>query len=105
MSNFRAKAYSVPVLAESVQRDYSGFTFDTYRDPPGQVWANFMHRQDEFIVVAEGWVEIEVGAERMLCSPGDLVHIPAGVDHSLRTTHDAPSVWHYGYGHFRGSHD
>lgn len=100
MTAFRPGAYSLPVAADAVRTDFPGFTFDTYRDPPGQVWADFVHRTDEFVVVATGHVEIEVGGESRLCRPGDLVCIPAGIRHSLRTTRESGSVWHYGYGKF-----
>ena len=45
-------------------------------------------------------VEIEVAGELALCGPGDLVRIPAGARHSLRTAQSSGSVWLYGYGHF-----
>ncbi|QDO99447.1 cupin domain-containing protein [Ferrovibrio terrae] len=104
MSAFRLNAYDVPVVPATVQADFPGFSFDTYRDPPGQVWADFIHDIDEFVVVAEGQVEIEVAGERRLCMPGALVSIPAGVRHTLRTSKDAGSVWYYGYGKFGGRH-
>lgn len=104
MSAFQSNAYGVPVSADAIRADFPGFTFDTYIDPPGQVWADFMHGRDEFVVVAEGHVEIEVGGERSLCKPGDLVRIPAGVRHTLRTTNASGSVWHYGYGTFGSRH-
>lgn len=104
MSAFRPDAYAVPVAPAAVQADFPGFSFDTYRDPPGQVWADFVHDSDEFVVVAEGRVEIEVGGEQALCLPGALVRIPAGMRHTLRTTRDAGSIWYYGYGTFEDSH-
>jgi len=104
MSAFTPDAYRRPVTPSAVQADFPGFSFDTYRDPPGQVWADFVHDSDEFVVVAEGRVEIEVGGEQALCLPGALVRIPAGVRHTLRTTKDAGSIWYYGYGNFGDSH-
>ncbi|WP_430396263.1 cupin domain-containing protein [Ferrovibrio sp.] len=101
MRIFQPAAYAVPVSPNSIRADHPGFSFATYTDPPGQVWDDFRHDDvDEFVVVAEGRVEIEVGQVRQLCGPGDLVRIPAGARHSLRTTRDAGSVWHYGYGRF-----
>ncbi len=104
MSAFRSNAYDVPVEPAAVKADFPGFSFDTYRDPPGQVWGDFVHDVDEFVVVAEGEIEIEVSGERMFCTPGALVRIPAGVRHTLRTTKDAGSVWYYGYGEFGDRH-
>jgi quercetin dioxygenase-like cupin family protein len=100
---FRLRAYPVPVSPEDVKADHPGFTFGVFRDPPGQVWADFVHDEDEFVVVAEGQIEIEVAGEAALCAPGDLVRIPAGSAHSLRTTPSAGSVWLYGYGRFGGA--
>jgi cupin 2 domain-containing protein len=100
MSAFHPSAYALPVSPAAVRADYPGFSFDIFRDPPGQVWADFVHGVDEFVVVAEGQIEIVVGAERMACQPGHLVLIPAGTLHTLRTAPENGSVWYYGYGRF-----
>lgn len=100
MTVFRPSAYAIPVSPSAVQADHPGFSFDTFRDPPGQVWADFRHDTDEFVVVAEGRIAIEVGDERADCRPGDLVRIPAGARHTLRTAPERGSVWFYGYGRF-----
>ncbi len=104
MTVFRPNVYGNLVVPAAVQADFPGFSFDTYIDPPGQVWADFTHDTDEFVVVAAGRVDIEVGSERKLCVAGDLVLLPAGTRHTLRTTNDAGSVWHYGYGRFEGGY-
>ncbi len=104
MSAFRKAAYPAPVDAGAVRADFSGFSFDTYRDPPGQVWADFTHRTDEFVVVVEGDMEITVAGETARCAPGDLVLIPAGASHTLVTSEAGGSVWHYGYGSFEAGH-
>lgn len=104
MSAFRSNAYDVPVAPAAVKADFPDFSFDTYRDPPYQVWGDFVHDVDEFVVVAEGQIENEVSGERMFCTPGALVRIPAGVRHTLRTSKDAGSVWYYGYGKFGDRH-
>lgn len=100
MSAFRHSAYALPVSPNKVQADHPGFSFDTFQDPPGQVWADFRHDVDEFVVVAAGRIVIEVGAECAECRPGDLVRIPAGTRHTLRTATESGSVWFYGYGRF-----
>ena len=37
-----------------------GYTFGIFKDPPGQVWADFVHKTDELVVLAEGEIEIEI---------------------------------------------
>ena len=102
MTVFERRAYPAPVSSRMVREDHPGFTFGTFRDPPGKVWADFVHDQDEYVVIVDGAVEVTVGGETALCRPGDLVRIPAGVAHTLRTTEAGGSVWHYGYGRFGG---
>lgn len=103
MSAFRKASYAAPVSRALVMTDFPGFSFGVFRDPPGQVWADFVHNTDEYVVVAEGSMEIEVAGETAFCEPGDLVLIPAGASHSLRTSRRGGSVWFYGYGTFGGA--
>lgn len=105
MSIFCHSAYPLPVSPAKVQADFPGFSFAIFRDPPGQVWADFVHDDDEYVVVAEGRIDIEVDSERAECRPGDLVRIPAGTRHTLRTARDNDSLWYYGYGRFEGHDD
>ena len=102
MSLFRSNAFATPVAEAAVRADFPGFSFGVFRDPPGQVWADFVHSTDEFVVVAEGEVEIEVAGQSAVCKPGDLALIPAGASHTLRTSPQAASVWFYGYGAIGG---
>ena len=90
----------VPVNFIEVEADWrrEGFTFGVFRDPPGQEWNNFTHRSDEYVLVAEGRLKIDVGNETAICEPGDLVNIPRQVNHSLKTLSPSGSVWLYGYG-------
>ncbi|GAB5376847.1 MAG: hypothetical protein AcusKO_33090 [Acuticoccus sp.] len=88
-----------------MKTDFAGFSFGIFEDPPGQVWADFIHATDEFVVVAEGTVDIEIDGERARCGPGDLALIPAGARHTLRTSPDAGSRWFYGYGTLKDGHD
>lgn len=81
-----------------------GFSFDIFRDPPGQEWNNFVHQTDEYVLVAQGCLSIEVGDEVADCEPGDLVRIPRGAVHSLKTISSGGSVWYYGYGYWGEDH-
>lgn len=94
--------WPVPVDFEAVRSDWErqGFTFGVFRDPPGQEWNDFVHSTDEYVVVAEGRLEIEVGTERVTGEPGDLIRIPRQTAHSLKTISAEGSVWLYGYGNW-----
>src|SRR5262245_5037717 len=41
-----------------------GFSFGLFTDPPGQVWADFVHATDELVMVIEGDVEFEIAGEK-----------------------------------------
>lgn len=99
---FEPAALAVPVDAASVETAWrsEGFSFGVFRDPPGQAWLDFVHGTDEYVLVAEGRLRIEVGTEEAVCTAGDLVSIPKGVVHSLTTISPEGSVWFYGYGHW-----
>jgi quercetin dioxygenase-like cupin family protein len=102
---FEKGAVSVPVDADHIRELWQseGFSFDTFRDPPGQEWNNFVHDTDEYVLVAEGTLTVSVAGESAHCAAGDLVRIPRGASHSLKTTSASGSVWHYGYGHWSTS--
>ena len=36
------------------------YSFVIFKDPPGQVWADFVHKTDELVILAEGEIEIEI---------------------------------------------
>ena len=97
---FEQSARPVPVDFSSIEDEWrsEGFSFGVFRDPPGQEWNDFTHQSDEYLLVAEGQLEIEVGDQTRICEPGDLVRIPRLVRHSLKTLSPDGSVWLYGYG-------
>jgi len=103
-SVFKKGAYSLPVAVQEVRLEFHDFSFGEFHDHPGQVWADFVHDTDEFVVVAKGIVEIEVGDQCATCHAGDLVLIPAHALHTLRTSKSGASIWYYGYGNFGGKH-
>ena len=41
---------------EQIRKDWDsrGYSFEVFKDPPGQVWADFVHRTDELVVLAVG---------------------------------------------------
>ena len=54
-----------------------GYSFGVFRDPPGQVWADFVHRTDELEVLAEGEIEVEIEGKAERFQIGEMVFIPA----------------------------
>lgn len=97
---FAPGRYATPVAHDQVRSDWAaeGFDFGVFRDPPGQEWNDFVHRTDEYVVVAEGRLSVEVDGVQKEVGPGDLVRIPRGALHSLKTLSPEGSVWLYGYG-------
>ncbi|MEQ8651454.1 MAG: cupin domain-containing protein [Kiloniellales bacterium] len=104
---FQIKAFALPVAQAAVRAQWQreGFSFGVFRDPPGQEWNDFVHGTDEYVLVAEGRLDVSVGLSRAIVEPGDLVRIPKGVRHSLKTVSKGGSVWLYGYGHWGAADD
>lgn len=102
---FQKGAFALPVAASEVKSEWQkqGFSFGIFQDVAGQEWNDFVHQTDEYVVVAEGALTISVGAETANCEAGDLVRIPRGVAHSLKTTSQSGSIWYYGYGRWEGN--
>jgi mannose-6-phosphate isomerase-like protein (cupin superfamily) len=74
-----------------------GFSCDIWTDPPGQVWADFVHAVDELVIPLEGEVEIEMQGRKLRPAVGEEVFIPAGVTHTVRNLGRVRSRWYYGY--------
>ena len=74
-----------------------GYCFGVFKDPPGQVWADFVHRTDELVVLAEGDIEIEIEGKSQKPQVGEEVFIPANVIHTVRNIGKTYNVWYFGY--------
>ena len=74
-----------------------GYSFGVFQDPPKQVWANFVHKTDELVVVAEGEIEIEIEGKVHQPRIGEEVFIPANASHTVRNIGSKGNVWYYGY--------
>ena len=50
------------IISDHIKQNWHsrGYSFGVFRDPPGQVWADFVHRTDELVALAEGEIEIEI---------------------------------------------
>lgn len=99
---FQKGAFARPVTQNDVKTAWQqqGFSFGVFRDVAGQEWNDFVHDTDEYVVVAKGKLTVNVGLETAACEAGDLIRIPRGTEHSLKTTSPTGSVWFYGYGHW-----
>ena len=84
---------------EQIRKNWEsrGYSFGVFKDPPGQVWAEFVHRTDELVVLAEGENEIEIEGKLQQPQIGDEVFIPANAIHTVRNIAKTNNVWYYGY--------
>lgn len=75
-----------------------GFSCAIWTDPPGQVWADFVHPTDELVMLIEGALELGFGGEILYpTTPGEEVLIPAGALHTVRNPGVTRNRWYYGY--------
>ena len=67
------------IIPELIKQNWhsKGYSFGVFRDPPGQVWADFIHQTDELVVLAEGEIEVEIEGKSQRPQKGEEVFIPA----------------------------
>ena len=67
------------LIADFIKQDWHsrGYSFGVFHDTPGQVWADFVHRTDELVVLAEGEIEVEIEGKAERFQIGEMVFIPA----------------------------
>ena len=67
------------IIPELIKQNWNsrGYSFGVFRDPPGQVWADFVHRTDELVVLAEGEIEVEIEGKAERFQIGEMVFISA----------------------------
>ena len=58
-------------------------TFGIFKDPPGQVWADFVHETNELVVLAEGEIEKEIEGKSQRPRKGEEVLILAKALHTV----------------------
>ena len=82
---------------EQIKKNWNtrGYSFRIFKDLPGQVWADFVHKTDELVVLAEGQIEIE--GESQQPPIGKEVFIPAKAKHTVRNVGKTINTWYYGY--------
>ena len=84
---------------EQIKKNWEsrGYSFGVFKDPPGRIWADFVHRTDELVVLSEGEIEIEIEGKSKQPQIGDEVFIPANAIHTVRNIGKTNNVWYYGY--------
>ena len=61
-----------------------GFSCDIWIDPPGKIWTDFVHDINEFLMLIDGEIELEMDDNILHPKIGDEVLIPAGMSHTVR---------------------
>ena len=83
----------------NVKKDWRGrgFGCDIWTDPPGQVWANFVHDTDELVMLIEGEIELSFQGKTLRPKVGEEILIPAGASHTVTNIGNTTNRWYYGY--------
>ena len=74
-----------------------GFSCDIWIDPPGKIWADFVHDTDELLMLIDGEIELEMDGNILYPRIVDEVLIPAGMNHTVRNIGSVTNHWVYGY--------
>ncbi len=74
-----------------------GFSGGVWVDAPGQVWRDFVHDEDELLMVVEGRLELDIAGEQVAPRVGEEVLIPAGARHTVRNVGGTTARWAYAY--------
>ena len=74
-----------------------GFSCGVWIDPPGQVWADFVHDTDELVMLLEGEIEVSFLGKILRPQIGEEVLIPAGASHTVKNIGTTTNRWYYGY--------
>ena len=84
---------------EQIKKNWEsrGYSFGIFKDLPEQIWADFVHRTDELVVLAEGKIEIKIEGKSEKPPIGMEVFIPAKAIHTVRNVGKTNNVWYYGY--------
>lgn len=74
-----------------------GFSCDIRSDPPGQVWADFVHPTDELVMLIDGEIELRFSGQVLRPAVGQEILIPAGEAHTVVNSGRTRNRWYYGY--------
>ena len=92
------------IAKEQVEHDWAerGFSCDLWVDPPGTVWADFVHDHDELVLLLDGALMIEMNGRVLRLEPGNELLVPARVRHTVRNVGSGAARWLCG--HLRAAH-
>jgi cupin 2 domain-containing protein len=74
-----------------------GFHGGVWVDPPGQVWIDYIHDEDELLMVVEGRLELGSDGRELRPKLGEEILIPAGAKHTVRNVGGTTARWLYAY--------
>ena len=82
-----------------VKQDWrqKGFSCGICTDPPGQVWADYVHETDELVMLLEGEIELSFQGKTFRPHIGEEVLIPAREFHTVINIGKTTNRWYYGY--------
>lgn len=83
----------------TVKQDWEnrGFSCGIWTDPPGQVWADYVHETDELVMLEDGEIEVSFSGKTFHPKMGEEIFIPAGEYHTVINTGQTNNRWYYGY--------
>lgn len=92
--------FARPVSAAAVRADWKArsFSCETFVDPPGREWNDFVHDTDELVTVIEGRLRCLMNGNTHDLEEGDELFIPKGARHSVHNIHRGTTRWLFGYG-------
>ena len=87
------------IIPDLIKQNWNsrGYSFEVFRDPPGQVWADYVHKTYELVVLAEGEIEVEIEGKVQRPQIDQEVFIPANAVHTVTNVGQRINVWYYGY--------
>lgn len=71
-----------------------GFSCNIWTDPPGQVWADFVHDVDELVMLIEGEIELSFQGKTIRPNIGQEILVPAHTRHTVKNIGNITSRWY-----------
>ena len=76
-----------------------GFSYKIWNDLPGTIWADFIHKTDELVMLIHGEIELKMSGQIFHPEIGEEILFTAGVIHTVRNIGPVTNQWFYGYKH------